>query len=165
MLKAKKKKLIAEASDLGLTKNPELLIRTGKDRIRAYSGNLSKEEIMDIWKILPIEGVGLYVGRENIDRHGVREVRLTVDALHTWKSQIDKKIIVLDEEQEELWFRGKNIAFTESQVKEFGKMSGFFAVKSSDSKDFIGTGKVGEKGETLFSFLPKERRRKGVGSS
>ena len=46
------KKIVKEIEQFGVTKIPELLIKTGKERIRAYSGNLSKEEIMDLWKIL-----------------------------------------------------------------------------------------------------------------
>ncbi len=158
--KAKKKKFIEGSSELGLTKIRELLIRTGKERIRAYSGNLSKEEIMDIWKVLPIEGVGLYVGKDMVNRHGVREVRLSLDGLHTWKEQITKKVIVLNEEQEKVWFSGKNVELDAEQVKEFEGMVGFFAIRSFDDKDFIGTAKIGVDGKTLYGFLPKERRRK-----
>ena len=43
--KTKKKKLISGLEEFGINKIQELLIRTGKERIRAYSGNLSKEEI------------------------------------------------------------------------------------------------------------------------
>ena len=159
--KAKKKKFIGGSADLGLKKIPELLIRSGSERIRAYSGNLSKEEIMDLWKILPIEGVGLYVGKDTVNRHGVREVRLSLDGLHTWNDQITEKVIVLTEEQEAIWFTGKNVELNEDQVKEFKGAKGFFAVKSADGKDFIGTTKVGEKDNVLYGFLPKERRRKG----
>jgi len=38
--------------------------------------------------------------------------------------------------------------------------NGFASVKSADGKDFVGMGKIGDDGKTLFSFLPKERRRK-----
>ncbi|MCH7850691.1 MAG: hypothetical protein IH845_03555 [Nanoarchaeota archaeon] len=134
---------------------------TGREGIRAYSGNLSKEEIMDIWKILPIEGIGLYVGKETINRHGVREVRLSLDGLHTWRDQITKKVIVLTEEQEGIWFEGKNVELTKEQALEFEGLKGFFAIKSADSKDFIGTAKIGNDSKTLYGFLPKERRRKG----
>lgn len=154
--KAKKKKFIEGLSDLGLLKIPELLIRSGKERIRAYSGSFSKEEIMLIWKNLPIEGVGLYVGKELIDRHGKREIRLSIDGLHNWKGQISKNIVELDEGKEEMWFKGKNIEFE----KSLG-LNGFVAIKSKKSKDFIGTGKLSEEGKSLFSYLPKERRRKG----
>jgi len=153
--KAKKKKFISEISDLGVSKIHELLIRAGRERIRAYSGNLTNDEVMGLWRILPIEGVGLYVGKEKIDRHGVREVRLSLDGLHTWKDQISGNVLKLSEEQEVEWFLGKNIEFGEEI-----KLKGFVAVLSSDGKDFIGTGKVGSEGKVLFNFLPKERRRK-----
>ena len=152
--KTKKKKFIEGISNFGVSKISELLIRTGSERVRAYSGNLSTDEIMSIWRILPIEGVGLYVGKDLIDRHGVREIRLSVDGLHTWQNQITKDIFVLSESQEEEWFKGKNIDI------EKGEKEGFVAVKSSDKKDFIGMGKIGNDGKILFNFLPKERRRK-----
>ena len=152
--KTKKKKFIEGISNFGVSKVPELLIRTGSERVRAYSGSLSKEEIMDIWKILPIEGVGLYVGKDLIDRHGVREIRLSVDGLHTWQNQITKDIFVLSESQEEEWFKGKNIELDKIEKE------GFVAVKSNDEKDFVGMGKIGAGGKILFNFLPKERRRK-----
>jgi NOL1/NOP2/fmu family ribosome biogenesis protein len=42
---------------------------------------------------------------------------------------------------------------------QVGKISdGFVSVKSGE--DFVGVGKIGSDGKTLFGFLPKERRRK-----
>ena len=152
--KTKKKKFIEGISNFGVSKISELLIRTGSERVRAYSGNLSTDEIMGIWRILPIEGVGLYVGKDLIDRHGVREIRLSVDGLHTWQNQITKDIFVLSESQEEEWFKGKNIELDKIEKE------GFVAVKSNDEKDFVGMGKIGAGGKILFNFLPKERRRK-----
>ncbi|MCR4284646.1 MAG: tRNA pseudouridine(55) synthase TruB [archaeon] len=153
--KAKKKKFLAGILDLGMKKIPQLLIKTGKESIRAYSGNLSTEEVWDIWRLLPIEGIGLYIGKEMINQHGVREIRLSLDGLHTWKDQITERIITLTEEQEENWFKGKNIELDSNEG-----LTGFVAVQSADKKDFIGTGKISNDGKTLFSFLPKERRRK-----
>ena len=156
--KAKKKRIIAEVSDLGLKKIPQLLIKSGAERIRAFSGSLSKEEIMEIWRIAPIEGIGLYVGKERIDkRTGVREIRLSLDGLHTWKEQIDGNVLVLVKGQEREWFKGEDIDLVEGQ---FDKENCFVAVKSEDGKDFIGTGKISSDGKVLHSFLPKERRRK-----
>ena len=152
--KAKKKKILAELERFGMSKIPELLIRTGRERIRAYSGNLSKEEIMDLWKILPVEGIGLYVGKDILDRDGVREVRLSVDGIHTWAGQIDGRILKLDEEQEVEWFFGRNVELV-GDVED-----GFVVVRSADDKDFVGMGKVGNGGKVLYNFLPKERRRK-----
>jgi NOL1/NOP2/fmu family ribosome biogenesis protein len=155
---AKKKKFVAGLTNLGIKKIPQLLIRSGKERIRAYSGNLNTEQIMDIWKILPIEGVGLYIGKDMINRNGVHEIRLSLDGMHTWKEQLTERIFILTEKQEEDWFLGKDIDLAEEQTAKIEE--GFVSVKSSDEKDFIGIGKIGSDKKTLFSFLPKERRRK-----
>jgi NOL1/NOP2/fmu family ribosome biogenesis protein len=153
--KAKKKKFIEGLSEFGLKKIPQLLIKSGKERVRAFSGSLSKEEIMEIWRITPIEGVGLYVGKDSIDkRNGRREVRLSLDGLHIWQDQISDNTLQLDKEQEIEWFKGNNVEL------DGKKENGFVAVKSADGKDFIGVGKIGDEGKTLYGFLPKERRRK-----
>jgi len=154
--RAKKKRFIGGLSEFGMKKIPELLIRSGKERIRAYSGNLSTEEIMEIWRLLPIEAVGLYVGKDMINRNGVHEIRLSLDGMHTWKDQLTERIFELTPEQEEDWFKGKEIELNEGQI---GKTSdGFVNVKGG--KDLVGVGKIGNSGKTLFGFLPKERRRK-----
>lgn len=161
MDRAKKKKFIAGLADLGMEKIPELLIKSGKERVRAYSGDLSTEQIMEIWRLLPIEGIGLYVGKNMVNRNGVREIRLSLDGMHTWKKQLTKKILVLNNEQEKNWFLGKDIELEEGQVKKVNE--GFVSVKSADGKDFIGVGKMGNSGKILFGFLPKERRRRERG--
>jgi len=159
--KAKKKKIIQNTSGFGITKIPELLIRTGRERIRAFSGSLSTKEIYDLWRILPIEGIGLYVAKDAINKKsGEHETRISLDGLHAWQEQINKKIIVLSEEQELEWFKGKNIEFSNEEQNVLKEKKGFFEVKSADKKDFIGMGKLGDEGKTLYSFLPKERRRK-----
>jgi len=165
MDRAKKKKFIAGLSDLGMEKIPELLVRSGKERMRAYSGDLSTEQIMEIWRLLPIEGVGLYVGKDMVNRNGVREIRLSLDGMHIWKKQLTKRILTLNEEQEKNWFLGKNIELSPrddpagpNDEQAEGISNGFVSVKSADGKDFVGMGKIG--GETLFGFLPKERRRR-----
>jgi NOL1/NOP2/fmu family ribosome biogenesis protein len=154
--KTKKKKFIEGLSDLGMKKIPELLVRSGEERIRAFSGDLSTEQIMDIWRLLHIEGVGLYVGKDLVNRNGVHEIRLSLDGMHVWKAQLTEKILVLTEKQEIDWFLGRDIELDESQKM----LGGFVCVKSSDGNDFVGIGKVGTDRKTLFSFLPKERRRK-----
>jgi len=153
--RTKKKKFIEGLEELGLKKIQELLVRSGLERIRAYSGSLSSEEIMSLWRILPIEAIGLYVGKEQIDRNGKREIRLSVDGLHLWQDQITNKIVKLTEEQEKEWFKSNKIDFN----KDIG-LRGFVAVKSWDNLDFIGTGKISDEGTKLLGFLPKERRRK-----
>ncbi|MEA3329468.1 MAG: hypothetical protein U9Q06_01875 [Nanoarchaeota archaeon] len=158
--RAKKKKFIAGLEDFGMKKISELLIKTGKERVRAYSGSLSNEEIMEIWRLLPIEGVGLYVGKDMVNRSGVREVRLSLDGMHVWKEQLTKRVFVLTEEQEKDWFSGKDVELVEEQVGKVG--DGFVSMKSADGKDFVGMGKIGSEGKILYNFLPKERRRKSL---
>ncbi len=159
--RAKKKKILQEIEEIGIRKIPEMLVKTGKERIRAFSGHLDKEDIYRIWRNFPIEGIGLYVAKEIISRRtGEKEIRLSVDSLHLWKNQITQHTIVLTKEQEEEWFRGKNIELTEEQQKKYPFEKCFVAVKSYDDKDFIGTGKTGDKIEILYNYLPKERRRK-----
>jgi len=162
--RAKKKKFVEGLSGLGIRKIPQMLVRSGKERIRAFSGDLDKSEIMDIWHLLPIEGVGLYVGKDMVKRSGGREVRLALDGMHVWKEQLDSRILELDEDapnghdpagpQEKEWFLGRDIELLESQKVE----EGFVSVKAGE--DFVGVGKVNVNGDRLFGFLPKERRRK-----
>jgi len=152
--RAKKKKFIEGLSELGIKKIPQMLVRSGKERIRVFSGDLDRERIMNIWHLLPIEGIGLYVGKDMMNRNGVREVRLSLDGMHIWKEQLTKRVLSLTEEQERAWFLGRDIELNQDQkVKE-----GFVNVKAGE--DFVGAGKVGAEGTMLFGFLPKERRRK-----
>ena len=158
MDRAKKKKLIAGLDNMGMKKIPQLLVKSGSERVRAYSGDLSTEQIMEIWRLLPIEGVGLYVAKDMIHRNGAHEIRLSLDGMHLWKEQLTKRVFTLTKEQEIVWFRGDNVELNEDQI---GKISdGFVNVKSSSGDDLVGMGKIGSEGKTLYGFLPKERRRK-----
>src|SRR3989339_1322415 len=154
--RTKKKKFVDGLNEFGITKISEMLVRSGEERIRAFSGDLDREQIMDLWKLLPIEGVGLYVGKDMVNRSGVREVRLSLDGMHVWKEQLEGRVLVLTEAQEIEWFLGRDIELEEKQKMD----EGFVCVKSFDGKDFVGIGKVGADGMKLFGFLPKERRRK-----
>ncbi len=156
--KTKKRKFIEEISYLGIKKIPQLLIKTGKGKIRAFSGSFSNNEIINFWKLFPIEGIGLYFGRQVVDkRTGKKSSRLSLDALHVLKGQIKKNIIELDNKQANRWFRGEDIELGEEQAK---KISGgeFVAVKSNE--DFIGIGRLSLDKKILNNFLPKERRIK-----
>ncbi|NPE26896.1 hypothetical protein HNV12_02745 [Methanococcoides sp. SA1] len=152
--RAKKKKFVEGLSDLGIRRIDQKLVRSGKEKIRAFSGELEKNEILDLWRVLPIEGIGLYVGKDMVNRNGVREVRLALDGMHVWKEQLTGRVLKLDEEQEKAWFLGEDVALREDQKFE----AGFVSVKAG--VDFVGVGKVNADGDTLFGFLPKERRRK-----
>ena len=153
--RAKKKKFVEGLSELGIEKIPQMLVQSGKERIRAFSGDLNREQIMDIWHLLPIEGIGLYVGKDMVNRNGVREVRLALDGMHVWKDQLTKRVLELTPEQENEWFLGRDIELS-SEQGEIGE--GFVNVKAGE--DFVGIGKINADGNMLFGFLPKERRRK-----
>jgi NOL1/NOP2/fmu family ribosome biogenesis protein len=158
MDRAKKKKLIRELEDFGLKKIPETLVKSGTERIRAFSGELETEQIMEIWRLLPIEGIGLYVAKDMVNKNGVHEVRMSLDSMHLWKEQLTEKNFILTEEQEEIWFKGDEVELNEKQRQEH--KDGFVLVKSFNEKDFVGMGKIGKEGTILYGYLPKERRRK-----
>ncbi len=151
MDRTKKKKFLQEVNYLGNLKTKNLFLMTGSEKIRAYSGSLTTEEIMAIWRMFPIEGVGLYFGKLTINRHGGKEARLSTDALHLMKNQISENILELDDKQILLWFAGKNFELKEEQKK----LKSYVAVKFEN--DFVGTGRISKDG-ILQNFLPKERR-------
>jgi NOL1/NOP2/fmu family ribosome biogenesis protein len=154
---AKKKKIIEQLSYLGIEKIPYLLVRIGRERIRTYSGSLAREEISKAVQLLSVEGIGLYFAKEMEDG-----IRLSTDALHLLKNQIKGNVVEIDDKQEELWFKGKNIELTLEQQKEYGDFAGYVAMKSGE--DFIGTGKISQDKKMISNFLPKERRIRNSGS-
>lgn len=155
--KSKKDEFLEEVSYLGKFKLPHLFIATGGETIRVYSGGLSSNEVLDVWRNFPIEGVGLYFGKKIIDKHGKKESRLSLDALHLLKKNINNHIIEINKEQMEKWFLGDNIELTTEQKEKYKDINNFVAVKYEE--DFIGTAKLNSQ-YILMSFLPKERRVK-----
>jgi hypothetical protein len=115
--KTKKKRFLEGVDYFGDLKTNALLIKTGSERIRAYTGALSTEEIWNFWRAFAVEGVGLYVGKEVIDKSGVKDVRLSLDGLHLFGDQIISGILVLNESQEEKWFLGEEVAVGGDSVK------------------------------------------------
>lgn len=155
--KSKKKKFIDGISNFGISKIDDILIKWGSERIRDYSGTLSREDFGALVAITPIEGIGLYVGRDSIDKKtGVHEYRLSLDSVHLWKDKINDSILDLDEDQEKEWFLGNDIAL---RIEQVNSLSGFVVIRSMKDKDFIGIGKLGAN-NILYNFLPKERRVK-----
>lgn len=151
----KKKNFLKEVSYLGEMKTNNLFIATGSETVRVYSGHLHIDDILRIWRHYPIEGLGLYFGKQIIDKHGRKEARLSLDALHLMKDQITKNIVELDQEQADKWFRGNNLELSVEQKAKYKGIVSYVAVKFKE--DLIGTGKLTE-GGILLSFLPKERR-------
>lgn len=148
--KAEKREIIEQLSQqFGISEIPFLLLRSGKERIRAYSGSLSKDEILEFNKTVNIEAIGLYFARQSPERENT-EIRLSTDAIHLLREQINKGIIELNREQTEDWFRGKDIFIENKSLK------GFVILKNKDN--FVGCGKIAQ--DRILNFLPKERRIK-----
>src|SRR3989344_2501524 len=89
----------------GITKLPYLLLKFGQDKIKIYSGSLSKDELKKLDHVLRIEDLGLYTIKEENDG-----LRLTSDALYLFEDQITKNIVELNDEQAMDWFRGNELA-------------------------------------------------------
>lgn len=152
--KTKKRKVLEGLNYLGDLKMNELFIKTG-DRIRIFTGDLTNEQIMRLWSLFQVEGIGLYFAKDFIDKRGNQETRISLDGLHTIKDQITKGLLEIDEKQFEQWIKGENLELSKEQKESLVK--GFVAVKYQN--DLVGTGKITEQ-KALLNFLPKERRRK-----
>jgi len=138
-----KREIIAQLNkQYGITELPYLLIETGKEKVRGFSGSLSKDEIQNLGQLARIELIGSYlIRREN-------DMRLSFDALHLLKEQITTGIIDIDEKEYEEWIRGYDLNKKAD--------NGTFAIRFND--DFVGCGK--STGEKILNHVPKERRLK-----
>ncbi|MFA5020075.1 MAG: hypothetical protein WC533_03165 [Candidatus Pacearchaeota archaeon] len=145
----KKKKLISEIEEqYGIDNIPFLIIETGKDKYRIYSGELSKDEIKELSKSVRIEFIGSKIcKKDNVN------VRLNFDMLNLplIKEQINKNIVEINEEQIKPWLKGENVE------KNVNLSSSYLVVKNKG--DFLG---MGQNGKTFIkNYVPKERRVKG----
>jgi len=141
---AEKKRIIEQLEiQFGIAKLPYLLLRFGKEKIRAFSGSLSSQELLTLDKNLRIETAGLYFAKQQNDG-----LRPSLDALHFLKNQITKNILEITDEQAESWFKGHDLLIKSD--------SNFKILKNHG--DFIGCGK--STGEKITNFMPKERRIK-----
>jgi len=140
---SEKKKILAELNEqFGIEKLPYLLVESGRERIRAFSGSLSKEEILQMSHLTNIEQIGLYLIKKE------DSLRLSMDAIHLLKSQITKNIIEITESQFNDWIRGKDISIPAQRVNIIIKYK----------KDLIGFGR--STGEKVYNYIPKDRRLK-----
>lgn len=152
IFKTEKKEIEKQLEYYGITKLPYLLVSTGKEKIRAYSGDLSTDEIVELNKEIGIELIGIYF------MHNFKgETRLSVDAIHLLKDKITKNILELDEKQAREWFRGQDIALSKEEKEKLNKEPlGFKVIKYKG--DLIGTAKLTS--DRIVNYLPKERRNK-----
>ena len=141
---SRKKKIIQQLEDqFGITSLPYLFLQFGKDKIRVYSGNLSKENLNNLDKNTRIENMGLYFARIQPDG-----IRLTIDGIQLVKDQITKNIMEINDNQAKDWFKGNDL--------DIKAESAFKILKNND--EFIGCGK--STGDRITNFVPKERRIK-----
>ena len=139
-----KRRIIEELNkQFGIETLPYLLIQTGKEKIRGFSGNLSKEEIIQLSRLTNIEIIGLYMLKKEGD------FRITLDAIHLIKGQIKNNIIEINDEQLQDWLRGRDLNIQTNNRNKF-------IIKHND--DFIGFGK--SNGIKIFNYIPKDRRLK-----
>ncbi|MBS3075578.1 hypothetical protein J4429_03910 [Candidatus Pacearchaeota archaeon] len=139
-----KKKLIEQLNkQYGMTEIPFELIRFGEEKIRIFSGNLSKEQLITLDKELRIENIGLYFAKQEVEG-----IRLTFDGIQIFKDQISKNILNLTEEEANDWLRGNEIQINAER--------GFKILKYN--AEFIGCGK--STGIKITNYMPKERRIK-----
>jgi NOL1/NOP2/fmu family ribosome biogenesis protein len=143
-IKSNQKRDIVEKlkSQFGIAILPYLLIESGKEKVRAFSGHLSKEEISKITQIANVEIVGFYLLRQE----SPDDVRLSFDAPIILKDQITNNIVEINKEQFDLWIRGDNIDVPAPRGNVIIRYNG----------DFIGCGK--SNGLKVFNYVPKDRR-------
>jgi NOL1/NOP2/fmu family ribosome biogenesis protein len=139
-----KKRIVKELEETyGIKELNYLLIETGKRKLRAYSGDLSKEEILELGNTINIEIIGMYLlSQKDAD------LRINFDAVSLLRDQIEKNIVKINQEQYELWMRGYDL--------EIKHPRGIAVIKFKH--DLVGIGR--SNGEKIFNYVPKERKLK-----
>ena len=146
--KTKKKKIVQKLEkDYGIEELNYLLVRSGKENIRIFSGSLSKEELNLLAKEINIELIGTKLC--TIIDEGIR-LNFDLINLPEIKSQLNKSIIELNEEEMKKWMKGEDL---EKQVENEKK---FLLI--SHKGDFLGIGR--NQGKFIKNYIPKERRVK-----
>ena len=147
--RTKKKKLINKLEkEYGIKELPYLILKTGSEKFRIYSGIFSTEELNYLAKKINVQLIGTPLCTIKNE-----DIRLNFDTLNIplIKSQISKNEIELSDEEIKKWIRGENIE------KDIENKSKFIIVKNN--KDYIGSGYNGK--TFLKNYVPKERRVKG----
>jgi NOL1/NOP2/fmu family ribosome biogenesis protein len=140
-----KREILEKLKKYGITEIPFLLIKSGAEKIRAFSGDINKEQIEKIRNAVYVETIGIYFAK--IDGE---DIRLSLDALHLLKSQLKHNIIELDDKQTEEYLQGKEPSLKEDKEKIY------YILKHKE--DILGMAKIVNK--QIKNYLPKERRRK-----
>ena len=140
--RAEKKRVLEELKPYGVEKLDYLLLQAGQ-RLRIFSGNLSKNELITFFYTVRVDNLGLYFA-------SLKEgFRLNIDALQILQSQIKGRIFEVTDDQAEQWFRGESLEVLHTPFNP-----GDFVVLKNRN-DLIGSGKF--TGMKILNFLPKER--------
>lgn len=142
-LDTKKRKKILEQlnKQFGIEKIPSILFSTGREKIRAFSGDLTIDELYDLADIGNVEFMGQYLFKHEFDF-----IRLGFDGALLLKNQLTKNVIELDKEQTDLWMNGHNLPIIMPK--------GIYVLRHGD--DVFGCG-ISD-GKHIINFVPKERR-------
>ncbi len=142
-----KKKIVASLNEnFGLNDLPYLFIRTGKERIRAFSGSMSMQEIKELGMNARIELAGLYSFKE--EKQGYR---ISFDSMPLFKNLITKNVVELTDEQARMWMQGKDV-----ENERFKELNGVVVLKNKT--DLLGCGLVKKEQGRIINLVPKERR-------
>lgn len=142
LLSPQKKKILKQLNEqFGITTLPYLILQFGEEKLRAYSGSFSIEELNILNANLRIEKLGLYFAKALPEG-----LRLTFDGVQLFKNQIIKNIIEINDKQAEEWFKGNDLIIQSENVFKILKYN----------NEFVGCGK--STGEKITNFVPKERR-------
>ena len=136
-----KRKIVRELEEkFGISNLSGILMETGKEKIRMFSGTMTREEIIELSYISNVEIIGIYLIKKE------RDLRLSFDATQVLAKQIKKEILEINDKQFEDWMLGKDLNV---KIKR-----GVVVLKHNG--DFIGCGVSNE--EKIFNYVPKERR-------
>jgi NOL1/NOP2/fmu family ribosome biogenesis protein len=144
-LNSKQKKAVFEELEevYGIDRMNYELIEAGKKRLRAFSGNFTREEISQLSQLTNIEIIGMYLISQKDN-----DLRLNFDAVSLFRNQITKNILEIDKKQLDMWMRGYDL--------DIKCPRGVVVLKFQD--ELVGIGKSNT--EKIFNYLPKERKLK-----
>jgi len=139
-----KKQIIEKLNEsYGISSLPHLFLKIGKEKVRAFSGSLTSQEMSKIARHVNVEIIGIYLCK--FEKDGIR---LSHDAVSLLSEKITKNIIDITGEQAKEWMKGNDL-----QIKMENK---YVVVKNNNI--LLGCGK--STGERIINFVPKERRVK-----
>jgi NOL1/NOP2/fmu family ribosome biogenesis protein len=123
---------------------PFHLIRSGKEKLRIFTGDINETELSVLNALVRIDCLGMYFAFVK------DELRLSFDSTISFRKKVKKNILELNKEQALQWMSGKNL-----DVLEFKNLPEFKDVLVKYKDDILGQAKINN---SLWNFVPKERR-------